>query len=110
MHRVVLVPGAVAAIATDFLCSDFSVYVFGINRTLIFVFAPHHSARTPIRDIVLAKPNYQFEKRQRDLEKKKKQEEKRQRKLADKKTEGDDGAPALADDSTPQSTNQTDAD
>jgi hypothetical protein len=30
----------------------------------------------------LAKPNYQFEKRQRDLEKKRKQEEKRQRKLA----------------------------
>jgi len=29
----------------------------------------------------LAKPNYQFEKRQRDLAKKKKQEEKRQRRL-----------------------------
>jgi len=29
----------------------------------------------------LAKPNYQFEKRQRDLAKKKKQEEKRLRKL-----------------------------
>jgi hypothetical protein len=29
----------------------------------------------------LAKPNYQFEKRQRDLAKKKKQDEKRQRKL-----------------------------
>ena len=28
----------------------------------------------------MAKPNYQFEKRQRDLAKKKKQEEKRQRK------------------------------
>lgn len=32
----------------------------------------------------MAKPNYQFEKRQRDLEKKKKQDEKRQRK-AEKK-------------------------
>jgi len=32
----------------------------------------------------LAKPNYQFEKRQRDLAKKRKQEEKRQRKLAAK--------------------------
>jgi hypothetical protein len=32
----------------------------------------------------LAKPNYQFEKRQRDLAKKRKQEEKRQQKLADK--------------------------
>jgi hypothetical protein len=33
----------------------------------------------------LAKPNYQYEKRQRDLAKKKKQEEKKQRKL-DKST------------------------
>lgn len=45
----------------------------------------------PIRDIVLAKPNYSFEKRQRDLEKKRKQEEKqeekRQRKLAEKAAE-----------------------
>jgi hypothetical protein len=39
----------------------------------------------PVRDSVLAKPNYSFEKRQRDLEKKRKQEEKRLRKLADKK-------------------------
>jgi hypothetical protein len=30
----------------------------------------------------LAKPNYQFEKRQRDLEKKKKKDEKAQRKLS----------------------------
>jgi hypothetical protein len=34
----------------------------------------------------LAKPNYQFEKRQRDLKKKKKQEEKRLKKLAAKGT------------------------
>jgi hypothetical protein len=39
----------------------------------------------------LAKPNYQFEKRQRDLAKKRKQEEKRQRKLAEK-TQPDDGS------------------
>lgn len=32
----------------------------------------------------MAKPNYQFEKRQRDLAKKQKQEEKRQQKLASK--------------------------
>lgn len=32
----------------------------------------------------MAKPNYSFEKRQRELNKKKKQEEKRQRKAADK--------------------------
>ena len=34
--------------------------------------------------MTLAKPNYQFEKRQRDLAKKRKQEEKRLRKLAAK--------------------------
>lgn len=34
----------------------------------------------------MAKPNYQFEKRQRDLAKKQKQEEKRQQKLANKTT------------------------
>lgn len=34
----------------------------------------------------MAKPNYQFEKRQRDLAKKQKQEEKRSQKLANKTT------------------------
>jgi hypothetical protein len=38
----------------------------------------------------LAKPNYQFEKRQRDLAKKAKQEEKRRQKLAGKATDGVD--------------------
>ena len=33
------------------------------------------------KDDKLAKPNYQYEKRQKDLARKKKQEEKRQRKL-----------------------------
>jgi len=44
----------------------------------------------------LAKPNYQYEKRQRDLAKKQKQEEKRRQKLADKATAegGDDGKAA----------------
>jgi hypothetical protein len=37
----------------------------------------------------LVKPNYKFEKRQRDIAKKKKQEEKRQRKLG--KTDSKDG-------------------
>ena len=42
----------------------------------------------------MAKPNYQFEKRQRDLAKKSKQEEKRRQKLADKagNASGEDGA------------------
>jgi len=39
----------------------------------------------------LARPNFQYEKRQRDLAKKKKQDEKRQRKLDKSKSEsGDD--------------------
>lgn len=59
-----------------------------------------HSAFVPSRDIVLAKPNYSFEKRQRDLEKKRKQEEKRLRKLAGKKTAEDDAA-ALDGEETP---------
>ncbi|AXS78898.1 hypothetical protein [Dechloromonas sp. HYN0024] len=36
----------------------------------------------------MAKPNYQFEKRQRDLAKKAKQEEKRRQKLAGKAEDG----------------------
>jgi hypothetical protein len=40
----------------------------------------------------LAKPNYQFEKRQRDLAKKKKKEQTRLRKLAGK-DQPEDGAP-----------------
>jgi len=43
----------------------------------------------------LAKPNYSFEKRQRDLEKKRKQEEKRLRKLAEKNPA--DGTGAVTD-------------
>jgi hypothetical protein len=39
----------------------------------------------------LAKTNYQFEKRQRDLAKKRKQEEKRLRKLAAKESKDADG-------------------
>ena len=50
----------------------------------------------------MAKPNYQFERRQRDLAKKRKQEEKRQRKLAGKAA-ADDGAPeALAEAPVPE--------
>jgi hypothetical protein len=40
----------------------------------------------------LAKPNYQFEKRQKELAKKKKKEEKRLRKLAENPTEAQPGA------------------
>ena len=37
----------------------------------------------------MAKPNYQFEKRQRDLAKKQKQEDKRREKLANKVAQAD---------------------
>jgi hypothetical protein len=53
----------------------------------------------------MAKPNYQFEKRQRDLAKKKKQEEKRLRKLALKgegaPAEGAEAAPDASSDVAP---------
>jgi hypothetical protein len=55
----------------------------------------------------LAKPNYSFEKRQRELAKKKKQEEKRQRKAADKSdkdTTPDSGAPAVTPGDVPPAT------
>ena len=50
---------------------------------------PNHGRRahnwiySPRKDKPLAKPNYQFEKRQKELAKKKKKEEKRLRKLAE---------------------------
>jgi hypothetical protein len=50
------------------------------------------------RDMPVAKPNYQFDKRQRDLAKKKKQDEKRQRKQAKNPDAPDDAAPAQSDD------------
>ncbi len=46
----------------------------------------------------MAKPNYAYEKRQRDLEKRSKQEEKRLRKLERKQGE-DDQAPAESENS-----------
>ena len=45
----------------------------------------------------MATPNYQFEKRQRDLAKKAKQEEKRRQKLADKAAADHPAAPANED-------------
>jgi len=47
----------------------------------------------------VVKPNYQFEKRQKELEKKKKQEQKRLRKLAENQPAGEaqaDSADAIA--------------
>jgi hypothetical protein len=65
---------------------------------LLFIEALHSASR-PIRDIVLAKPNYSFEKRQRDLEKKRKQEEKRLRKIAEKKP-AEDGSVQVTSEET----------
>lgn len=47
----------------------------------------------------MAKPNYQFEKRQKELEKKKKQEQKRLRKLAENQPGGEGGTSAEQTDS-----------
>lgn len=43
----------------------------------------------------MAKPNYNFEKRQKDLARKKKQEEKRQRKAERKNSETDTPEPSV---------------
>lgn len=50
------------------------------------------------RGYKLAKPNYQFEKRQKDLAKKKKNEEKRQRKLDKKNSQAGENPDAPAGD------------
>ena len=76
---------------------------------LLFI-AALHSASGLIRDIVLAKPNYSFEKRQRDLEKKRKQEEKRLRKLAEKKPADDGSAQLTSEESAPADANPAGAD
>jgi hypothetical protein len=56
---------------------------YASSSMLIFLFY----AIVATRGGLLAKPNYQFEKRQRDLAKKAKQEEKRRQKLAGKADE-----------------------
>ena len=55
----------------------------------------------------MARPNFQYEKRQRDLVKKKKQEEKRQRKLDKAKLESGDN-PEQSVDNPEQSSEVTD--
>ena len=51
--------------------------------------------------MILAKTNYSFEKRQRELEKKRKQEEKRLRKLEGKGASDEDEAGAEHPDASP---------
>ncbi|MEK6663331.1 MAG: hypothetical protein AABY73_05625 [Pseudomonadota bacterium] len=55
----------------------------------------------------MAKPNYQFEKRQKELEKKKKQEQKRLRKLAEHQPPGEGEAADQAE--APQAGDSSDA-
>ena len=83
------------------------------KRTLLgFRFVAFRSvplALAAIKGRHLAKPNYQYEKRQRDLAKKNKQEEKRRQKLAGKATaeagaEQSEAAPS-SDDSTAAASN-----
>ena len=59
------------------------------------------SAPAPIKGDLLAKPNYQFEKRQRDLAKRAKQEEKRLQKLAAKPGESNADSSGSAPDAAP---------
>jgi hypothetical protein len=53
----------------------------------------------------LVKPNYQFEKRQRELEKKRKQEEKRLRDLAAKNTPDSGSADSAGGPESPEAEN-----
>ncbi|HRP75563.1 MAG TPA: hypothetical protein PK725_10255 [Rhodocyclaceae bacterium] len=57
----------------------------------------------------MAKPNYQFEKRQRDLAKKNKKEEKRRQKLANKAAGDENGAdgPDQSESAAPESGDAT---
>lgn len=57
----------------------------------------------------MAKPNYQFEKRQRDIAKKKKQDEKRSRKLSKDEVPADQPADtSTSSDATPASESTAD--
>jgi len=89
MAQVAVVQVVVAVIATDDIRKHSIGAAGEVHQRFFFCcFSCRASfGILPIRDIVLAKPNYSFEKRQRDLEKKRKQEEKRLRKLAGKKPE-----------------------
>jgi hypothetical protein len=61
---------------------------------------PLQSALATLKGNLLAKPNYQFEKRQKDLAKKSKQEEKRQQKLAKKTADESDPSAEIPDATT----------
>jgi hypothetical protein len=59
----------------------------------------------------MAKPNYKFDKRQRDIAKKKQQDEKRLKKLSKTDVKNPDGTPAAESDAVAQEADsQADAD
>jgi hypothetical protein len=61
------------------------------RQRLYFLLSGILSLQQPTREeTTMAKPNYQFKKRQKELAKKKKKEEKRQRKLENKAVEADE--------------------
>ena len=64
-------------------------------------YAVRTEAQSRIRSVVAA-PNYSYEKRQRELAKKRKQEDKRNKK-ANPRPDGEPEAPVPADGSTPSS-------
>ncbi|EKE18294.1 MAG: hypothetical protein ACD_10C00048G0004 [uncultured bacterium] len=72
----------------------------GLITQLSSKFKRYQSALAPLKGNLLAKPNYQFEKRQKDLAKKSKQEEKRQQKLAKKAADESDPSTAAVDSTT----------
>jgi hypothetical protein len=55
-----------------------------------FVISDLFDPATDLKGNAMAKPNYQFKKRQKELAKKKKKEEKRQRKLKNKTPKTDE--------------------
>jgi len=75
-------------------CFRYHSVVSVASRTIVSAVP---SAIVATRGGLLAKPNYQFEKRQRDLAKKNKQEEKRRQKLAGKSGDSNEPAEAAAE-------------
>jgi len=76
-------------------------------RIGLFLYLRSRDFRSTLKEYVeLAKPNFQYEKRQKELAKKKKQEEKRLKKLAAKaagEPEAAEGQPAGTEDTKPAS-------
>lgn len=77
--RVVVAAAVARVAATDRISLAFQALWPGQGAPLQT--ATGVAASAAVKGHALAKPNYQFEKRQRELEKKRKQEEKRQRDL-----------------------------